>query len=141
MLREVEDAIPFDMIKQVSFLPPNATLTFSMEGNAAIAIDLKDGAEIGDEKPYGMKYITPLGYQQPVEFYSPKYAKDFGNSSDGGDLRSTVYWNPDVKIDADGNAMVEFYANDNRNTRYDVVVEGVTRGGELVQATTQIRKR
>ncbi len=141
MLREVEDAIPFDMIKQVSFLPPNATLTFSMEGNAAISIDLKEGAEIGDEKPYGMKYITPLGYQQPAEFYSPKYAKDFGNSSDGGDLRSTVYWNPDVKIDADGNAMVEFYANDNRNTRYDVVVEGVTRGGELVQATTQIRKR
>lgn len=141
MLREVEDAIPFDMIKQVSFLPPNATLTFSMEGNAAIAIDLKEGAEIGDEKPYGMKYIMPLGYQQPAEFYSPKYAKDFGNNSDGGDLRSTVYWNPDVKIDADGNAMVEFYANDNRNTRYDVLVEGVTGDGELVHTTTQIRKR
>ncbi len=141
MLREVEDAIPFDMIKQVSFLPPNATLTFSMEGNAAIAIDLKEGVEIGDEKPYGMKYIMPLGYQQPAEFYSPKYAKDFGNNSDGGDLRSTVYWDPDVKIDADGNAMVEFYANDNRNTRYDVLVEGVTGDGELVHTTTQIRKR
>ena len=88
-----------------------------------------------------MKYITPLGYQAPAEFYSPKYAKDFGNSSDGGDFRSTVYWNPDVKIDADGNATVEFYANDNRNTRYNVVVEGVTRGGELVHTKAQIRKR
>ena len=141
LLLEIESLYPFDMIERVDFLQPEFAIIYGNCAGGALTITLKDGTKIVDEKQQGMKYIRPLGYQSPAEFYSPKYAKDFGNSSGGGDLRSTVYWNPDVKIDADGNAMVEFYANDNRNTRYDVVVEGVTRSGELVRTTTQIRKR
>lgn len=140
ILREIEDTYPFDMIEQIMFLRPGNTLAYSRGGNGAIAIILKDGSDI-EERPYGIKYFTPLGYQEPVEFYSPKYAKDFGNISDGNDLRSTVYWNPCVKIGKTGKATLEFYANDNRNTRYNVVVEGITPSGELIRATTSIKKR
>ena len=141
LLTEIESLYPFDMIERVDFLRPEVAVIYGNCAGGALAITLKDGTQKVDEKSQGIKYFRPLGYQQPAEFYSPKYVKDFGNSPDGGDLRSTVYWNPNVKIDAEGNAMVEFYANDNRNTRYDVVVEGITRDGELVRTTTQIRKR
>ena len=55
-------------------------------------------------------------------------------------MRSTVYWNPDVQIDETGTATVVFYANDIHRTRYSVVVEGVTKIGDVIRATTKIRK-
>lgn len=38
-------------------------------------ITTKDGKGIKD-KNWTLKTLTPLGYQKPVEFYSPKYDAD-----------------------------------------------------------------
>ena len=105
-----------------------------------MVITTKDGADITPDKPYGIKYLNPLGYQEPAEFYSPKYAHATGNTSDGTDSRSTVYWSPDVQIDETGTATIEFYANDIARTRYSVLVEGVTSRGDLVHTIAKIRK-
>ena len=141
MLHELDILYPFMMIKRIDFLQPGAALIYGNNyPGGVLVITTKEGADISPEKPYGIKNLTPLGYQAPAEFYSPKYERATGNTSDGNDMRSTIYWNPDVQIDETGTATVIFYANDIRRTRYSVVVEGVTKIGDVIRATTKIRK-
>ena len=92
------------------------------------------------ERPYGLETYRPLGYQEPAEFYSPKYPKEFDNTSDGSDFRNTVYWNPVVDFDSEGKAFVEFFANDIEKTSYTIKIEGIADNGRLIQATGSIRK-
>ncbi|MDR2472667.1 MAG: hypothetical protein LBD53_03745, partial [Tannerella sp.] len=44
------------------------------------------------------------------------------------DLRTTIYWNPDVKI-TEGRAAFKFYTAD-VNSRYRIIIEGVTNTGK-----------
>ena len=141
ILNEVEAQYPFDMIERIDFLTQNEALIYGTDPyiGGAVVITAKDASQI-KERPYGLKTYRPLGYQEPVEFYSPKYPKDFGNASDGSDFRNTVYWNPAVEIDSDGKASVEFFANDIKNTTYTVRIEGIAGNGNLIQATGSIHK-
>ncbi len=77
--------------------------------------------------------ISPLGYKQAIEYYQPKY--DVPNQPD---LRTTVAWVPAVQFDDEGRATIEFYTAD-RETDYDVVIEGITSDGRpcSVQAVVE----
>ena len=46
------------------------------------------------------------------------------------DLRSTIYWNPDIKTDEDGKAQFSFFNGDGPGN-YKVIIEGVNAAGEL----------
>lgn len=140
VLKMVEDMYPFDMIKSINFVQSGRALAYSGESRGAIGIVLKDGTEVGKELQYGIKYFTPTGYQKPAEFYSPKYVADSGNNSINGDMRNTVYWSPNVIIGDNGKVSVEFYANDNANTSYTIIVEGLSNIGTPVFATSKIKK-
>ena len=76
------------------------------------------------------KLILPLGYQNPVAFYSPKYDTPEALNNPSSDLRSTIYWKPDI-ITNNNNAAVEFYTADSPTT-YSVIIEGVSNDGKLV---------
>lgn len=65
--------------------------------------------------------MMPLGYVKERTFYAPKY--DTPDSKNTNDYRTTIYWNPDVVLDDEGNATLNFY-NADGNGRYKVVVEG-----------------
>jgi len=47
------------------------------------------------------------------------------------DLRTTIYWKPNVMIDSTQKASVNFYAAD-ACTTYSIVVEGVGPGRKLI---------
>ena len=68
------------------------------------------------------------GFNRSVEFYSPAYATGNGNPQDH---RRTLYWNPAVTTDAEGNASIEFY-NSSTCTDLDIVVDGVTTDGHFI---------
>ncbi|PRD46552.1 carboxypeptidase-like regulatory domain-containing protein [Sphingobacterium haloxyli] len=70
--------------------------------------------------------MMPLGYVKERQFYSPKY--DTPDSKNTNDYRTTIYWNPDVVLDSEGNATLDFYNGDG-NGRYKVVVEGQNEAG------------
>ncbi|MGZ3945526.1 MAG: hypothetical protein ACXVJB_11320, partial [Mucilaginibacter sp.] len=53
--------------------------------------------------------------------------------NDAADLRSTVYWNPNILADKDGKASFEYYNADTKGT-YRVVVEGIDDDGKLGRA-------
>ena len=95
-------------------------------------IFLKDGSEIVHSKgnrPLSMATVRQLGYEQPVEFYSPQYPNPSHKTRP--DQRTTLYWNPKVKTDTNGHTTVRFYASDISH-RYLVTIEGVSDDGTIV---------
>jgi hypothetical protein len=66
------------------------------------------------------------GFSKPVEFYSPQYPE--GAVYGDVDPRRTLYWNPNVITDSEGNARVEFYNNSYSN-RYTISGAGITASG------------
>lgn len=85
--------------------------------------------------------FIPLGIQRPAEFYSLKYDQhNPGENANEPDERSTIYWNPVVKISKDKTARISFYTADLSGT-YTVTVEGVTSGGEVLHKKIRMRMR
>ncbi|WP_353129177.1 carboxypeptidase-like regulatory domain-containing protein [Parapedobacter pyrenivorans] len=72
--------------------------------------------------------LTPLGYIEARKFYAPKY--DTPERRAVNDIRTTIYWNPDVKTGEDGLAQLDFYNADGVGN-YRVVVEGVDEQGNI----------
>jgi len=79
-----------------------------------------------EKKPEITRFVHP-GYYQAKEFYSPVY-----NTSNAklkqSDFRSTLYWNPNVKLNKKGEGKIMFYSSD-ISTTYRVALEGVTING------------
>jgi hypothetical protein len=73
----------------------------------------------------------PLGYTTPAEFYSPKYDAPKSPDDDIPDLRTTIYWKPDVVVTKDSKTSVDFYTADTHTT-YSVVTEGICPDGTLI---------
>jgi len=76
----------------------------------------------------GIVTLNPKGYSVSREFYSPKY--DGVTAHPRPDLRSTIYWNPQVVSDKNGLAKFEFYNADEPAT-YRVVIEGIDAMGHI----------
>ena len=84
------------------------------------------------KKPkYNVVIISPLGFQKQGEFYSPRYDTPEARSNATPDLRSTIYWKPNVLADSTGKATLDFYTADDPTT-YSAVIEGVTDDGKLI---------
>ena len=73
--------------------------------------------------------FVPKGYSESRVFYSPKYEVT-RSTMQGFDLRSTIYWNPRVMTDAQGNALLDFYNADGKGT-YRVIAEGIDENGNI----------
>jgi hypothetical protein len=81
----------------------------------------------------GTLVTTLHGYKTPRKFYSPKYP--VASSPDPlPDFRATLYWNPFIKTDAEGNARVTFW-NSDEHTTVQAQLEGMTKGGKPGCAT------
>lgn len=72
--------------------------------------------------------LFPLGYIKERKFYEPKY--ETPESKAINDLRTTIYWNPKVKVTETGEAALEFY-NADGNGKYKVIVEGMDETGNV----------
>ena len=101
-----------------------------------ISITTKKGKELDDATrtlpARDVEFVSPLGYQTPAEFYAPAYATEKARRSMAPDYRTTLYWNPTVKLDDTGQATVEFYTSD-APADYDITIEGITQTGKIVR--------
>ncbi|RZL50981.1 MAG: TonB-dependent receptor [Pedobacter sp.] len=77
----------------------------------------------------GLIIFSPKGYDFPRQFYSPKYDVAADTKLD---LRTTVYWNPQVVTDINGKANFSFYNNDQVGN-YRMVIEGIDADGNLAR--------
>lgn len=95
-----------------------------------IIITSKRGKSIvtKEEVPSVITYRSN-GLYKAREFYSPKYNNVNANLQ-SPDLRTAIYWKPDIVTDKDGNATLSFFNADTKGT-YRVVIEGVDVSGNL----------
>lgn len=110
----------------------NSSIYGMSGGNGVIIITTKRGAGVDptDIPSYGVLPINVLGYYKPRAFYSPKYNAASINSL--ADLRSTIFWNPEVVTDKDGNATFDYFNAGSPGT-YRFEIEGVDENGVLGQ--------
>ncbi|MES2810287.1 MAG: carboxypeptidase-like regulatory domain-containing protein, partial [Bacteroidota bacterium] len=102
---------------------------------AVVEITTKNGSGwFFNESPASVTY-RPLPVMHPQQFYSPRYNVVLPVIEP--DMRSTLYWAPDVTTDQNGKAKVSFYTSDNKG-KYTIKVAGVDAGGGIGDATTKI---
>ncbi len=73
-------------------------------------------------------FIAAKGYTAYRKFYSPDYSNPSVNNTIP-DLRSTIYWRPNITTHEDGKATIDFYNADEAAT-YNVVIEGLSENGK-----------
>ncbi len=97
---------------------------------SAIMIKTKINTRTG--LPRNVTKGYPLGWQRVKKIYTPVYTYQNSHlTPKGSDRRSTVYWNPEIKIDESGKTNIEFYTSDT-SAGYTIILEGVTDEGEYV---------
>ena len=72
---------------------------------------------------------SPMFYRAR-EFAAPVYSGDAAKPANRSDFRSTLYWNPSVKVDRTGKANLSFYASDEISS-FRATVEGIGRDGTV----------
>lgn len=112
---------------------------FGSQGvNGVIAIYTKRGVGTTYVPPQRTLQVVKMrGYARPDKFLYPDYGNPKIDHSKT-DYRSILYWNPQINIDESGSETVSFYTSD-LQTRYRVVVEGITENNEPVRGVYYIR--
>jgi hypothetical protein len=129
-----------DDVESISvFMDASTSIFGSLCSDGVIAITLKRGKEREAQTPMSLTTVTPLGYQKPAEFYVPKYNVDSVRLSEKADLRTTIYWNPELETDDNGNVHVSFYTADKSNN-YSVVMEGISTNGEICRYVGMLKR-
>lgn len=98
-------------------------------GGGVLVINTKRGEFSKDYRTYapGIINYNPKGFYSGRKFYSPNYLDPKSNIK-VADLRTTVYWNPNVISNSTGKAEVEFFNADGTGN-YKAIVEGINANG------------
>jgi len=94
-----------------------------------VTLILENIPDDGKQYTYRDRRIVLHGFYLPDEYYSPDYSQQ--KPSEPKDYRRTLYWNPNVKLDANGHFETTFYGN-SKETRMKVSVAGVTETGKII---------
>jgi len=134
--------IPVMDIDEIEIVKDGGAAFFgSRGGNGVIMITTKRGEiTFAKNENFNIKKISPLGYQSAKEFYSPQYQTKEEKNNPNPDLRTTIYWNPDLKTEKEGNVDINFYTSD-ASTSYSMVIEGITIYGSLVYSVQKISRK
>lgn len=127
-------------LAQIDVIPPPYCLSYDpLSPGGIVAITTKTGEGYSGARwhPTNLKRIIPLGFQPPVEFYTPRYELTVDKEKQEPDLRTTIHWQPRLEV-KNGKANIEFYTADGP-VDYSVVIEGVGEDGCLLRVEEKIR--
>lgn len=113
--------------------PTYTTIYSSLNGRGVILLTTRrDGFTQGfKRKPGVLGYNSPGGFYVAREFYSPQYTTTVTNQR--SDLRTTVYWSPQVVTDENGKASINYFNTDEPGV-YRIVLEGMDINGNLARS-------
>jgi hypothetical protein len=107
--------------KDVAMIKVNRTPSIGLNApNGSIFVYTRKGV-----KGKGTTQQMITGYSTAKEFFNPVY--ETPESKTAGDYRSTLYWNPDVKI-INKEALIKFYNND-ISRRFRIILCGIDKDG------------
>lgn len=137
---EGANSIPVQDIAYVDILKSNATAAIygGRAANGVIAIYTKRGDEKATPSNSGPRMgiinFEHPGYYKARTFYQPNYDQKLPEHT-RPDIRSTLYWNPNVRTDKTGNVQLEFYTDDKKST-YQIDIQGISRDGTPLKEKT-----
>ncbi|RYU80267.1 TonB-dependent receptor [Hymenobacter persicinus] len=135
------NSLPVQEVESVEVLKGASAAIFGSRGaGGVIAILTKRGSPGYDKtkEPAArglLTYALP-GFEPAREFYMPKYGGKTTPPTDH--RRATLYWNPDLRTDAAGQATVSFYASDETGP-FRLTVEGISPAGQPGRGTAQVQ--
>lgn len=120
------------MIDKIEIIKRNASSYGTSGYNGVISVFTKEGKSL---------YYPPLstistkvkGYDVARIFFSPKYSTS-NNEADKPDLRTTIYWDPNIVTTNEKGETVNYF-NADKATTIEVNVEGITQFGVPVRGT------
>jgi hypothetical protein len=108
-----------------------AAIWGSRAANGIIAVYTKNGKEraqaLADRERKGIINFVHPGYYKARKFYEPIYKTEKPEHK-YPDYRSTIYWNPTLKLNDKGKARISFYTADVLTT-YLIELQGITSDG------------
>lgn len=122
--------IPVADIAFVKFFSPPFMGATGGGGNGAIAVYTRKGNDVAYEPGKGLSRNSVTGYSVIRQFYSPDYEK---MESDKKDLRTTLYWNPEVILGPGKNKVVLKFFNNDISESLRVVIEGMAPDGKMTR--------
>jgi hypothetical protein len=128
-------ALPMNIIDRIDVLM--ASPLYGMRGaNGVINIITRTGVRRDPEKltPNSV-YTSVHGFDIPRIFYSPKYENKTARIL-VPDYRSTIIWEPDIRVEKNKSVKLEYYNADNP-AEISMTVEGITEEG--IPLTSQIK--
>jgi len=126
------DEVDINDVETVELFKNSSSSVFGSRGGAGVIYitTISRGASSATKQAAaGSLGITAPGYYNARTFYTPKYNHPNDNAN-LKDLRSTIYWNPELVTDKAGNTTFDFYNADGAGT-YRIIIEGIDEKGNL----------
>ena len=125
-------AIPVDQIDFVDVLKGGKTIVFGSSGSGGViaVYTLTAADNLGNVEKFQDKCILNFihpGYSIARKFYEPVYQSAYADQKKL-DNRTTLYWNPELKLSGERKTKFSFYTADVPST-YKVDLEGLTTEG------------
>lgn len=102
---------------------------YSQDNQPLVTVDLRLPADESRYVTYRDRRAVLWGFSVCEDYYNPDYSQKPLPSLK--DYRRTLYWNPNLQLDADGRASVTFY-NNAQKTQLTVSAEGIGTSGKLM---------
>ena len=99
---------------------------YSGDNQPIVTVDLRRFADESQRMTWRDRHMVLRGYAVCEDFYQPDYSNQ--KPTEPTDYRRTLYWNPDVQLDSEGRATIQFY-NNSQKTQITVSAEGMTSEG------------
>lgn len=126
--RRTESIVTNSKVNSTLGLGKGSTERRSQIELTVVEITTKSGT-FRNSRSIGMNIFTINGYHQARSFYNPKYdVKRLVQSEP--DTRPTLYWNPALTTDANGEAKLSFFTSD-RSPVMQVTIQGTDKKGNF----------
>ncbi|MFT5955279.1 MAG: hypothetical protein ACI8QD_002131 [Cyclobacteriaceae bacterium] len=124
-----QDVLFVDVLKGAS-----AAIFGSRAAAGVIALYSRRGDQYGvaDAEPVGFTMRPMVGYFPARDFYAPNYNNPTDDEKVSPDFRSTLHWNPIVRLTS-GKASDLFFTSDEKG-EFVLRVEGIMDDGQLIQS-------
>ena len=121
------DVSSVEVLRTVAY----AAIYGSQASGGVLIITTKRGPDGRTYNSYapGITTYYPKGYYQARKFYEPKY-DDPKTNIRIADLRTTIFWEPNIITAKDGTASVSFFNADGKGT-YKATIEGIDATGNI----------
>jgi hypothetical protein len=127
---DMVSSIPVSDVAYIKVFRPPFMGGIGGGSGGAIAIYTRKGGDQKQEPGKGLSNNSVSGYTAIRQFYSPDYEAE-GPDNDKKDLRTTLYWNPQViTVPGQNKVTLKFFNND-ITQGFRVVIEGMTKDGRL----------